>query len=118
MAISPILPISALNMLNANNSVNSASNVRDLQTNPGNELGNGAAKAGSDFGQFLTDALNQVDALQKNADAASVGLATGQIQDIHTVMIALQKASLSLNLTVETRNKLLDAYSEVMRMQI
>lgn len=75
-------------------------------------------KENSDFSQFLADALKEVDSLQKNADAASVGLATGQIQDLHTVMVALEKASLSLSLTVETRNKVLDAYHEIMRMQI
>lgn len=118
MAINPIPPVSPLNMLSSTNPVNSTINAQDLQTNPINGLGNGATKAGTDFGQFLTDALNQVDGLQKNADATSVGLATGQIQDVHTVMIALQKASLSLNMTVEVRNKALDAYQEIMRMQM
>ncbi|HVJ49540.1 flagellar hook-basal body complex protein FliE [Desulfitobacterium sp.] len=109
MAINPIPPIIPLN------SINSAQNI---QNNPLSGAGNGAAKTGSDFGQFLTNALNQVDALQKNADTASLGLATGQIQDVHTVMIALQKANLSLDMTVQVRNKVLDAYSEIMRMQM
>lgn len=118
MAINPIPPIIPFNLINSLNATNSTDPSQGIQSNPGTGLGNGAAKAGSDFGQFLTDALNQVDALQKNADAASVGLATGQIQDLHTVMIALQKASLSLSMTVEVRNKALDAYQEIMRMQM
>jgi flagellar hook-basal body complex protein FliE len=78
----------------------------------------GLQKAGNDFAQMLNDALIQVDALQKEGDVAAVGMATGQIEDAHTAIIALQKAQLSLSLTVEVRNKILDAYNEVMRMQI
>ncbi|AHF07790.1 flagellar hook-basal body complex protein FliE [Desulfitobacterium metallireducens] len=109
MAIAPIPPMNLLNPVNA---------VQNSQVNPVSSAGNGTAKAGSDFGQFLTDALNQVDALQKNAGAASLGLATGQIQDVHTVMIAEQKASLALNMTVQVRNKVIESYQEIMRMQI
>jgi len=76
------------------------------------------AKAGTDFSKFLKDALGQVDALQKNADAASVQVATGQVDDLSTAMVAIQKASLSLSLTVATRDKVLDAYNQIMRMQI
>ena len=87
-----------------------------IGTNP--NLTAGTQPAGTDFGSFLKDALQQVDALQKNADAASLSLSTGQTQDIHTAMIALEKANLSLSLTVEVRNKVLDAYNQIMRMQI
>lgn len=80
--------------------------------------GSGAAKAGVDFSKFLQEAMDQVNALQQNAEAAGAGLATGQIQDLHTAIIALEKASLSMSLTVEVRNKVLDAYHEMMRMQI
>lgn len=114
MAINAILPINAINMVNSGTAVNPAQNLSNMN----NGQTNGVGKASADFGQFLSDALNEVDALQKNADAASAGLATGQIQDVHTVMIALQKASLSLNMTVEVRNKVLDAYQEIMRMQM
>ena len=78
----------------------------------------GAQKGGMDFSKFLTDALSQVDALQKNADAASMQLATGKVDDLSSVMVALEKASLSLSLTVAARDKVLDAYNQVMRMQI
>lgn len=80
--------------------------------------GDGAGKLGGDFSKFLNDALGQVDALQKNAEAASLQLATGQVQDMSAVMVAIEKASLSLSLTVATRDKVLDAYNQVMRMQM
>lgn len=78
----------------------------------------GVQKAGSDFAKFLNDALKEVDLLQKTADTASLGIATGQIQDVHTAIIAMEKASLSLSLTVEVRNKILEAYQEINRMQV
>lgn len=81
-------------------------------------VGSGDGKSGSDFSKFLADALGQVDALQKNADAASLQLATGQVDDLSSVMVALEKASLSLSLTVATRDKVLDAYNQIIRMQI
>lgn len=80
--------------------------------------GAGTGKSGSDFSKFLTDALGQVDALQKNAEVASLQLATGQVDDLSSVMVAIEKASLSLSLTVAARDKVLDAYNQVMRMQI
>lgn len=113
MAISAIPPLNPVLL----NSLNPVQGIDQKGSVP-SATGNGAVKASSDFSQFLTEALQQVDTLQKNADVASVGLATGQIQDLHTAMVALQKASLSLSMTVEVRNKVLDAYQEITRMQI
>lgn len=113
MAISAIPPMNPVFM----NSLNPVQGLEQKGSGP-KPSGNGVVKASSDFSQFLAEALQQVDTLQKNADAASVGLATGQIQDLHTAMVALEKASLSLSMTVEVRNKVLDAYHEITRMQI
>jgi len=113
--MSPVSGIPPVNSLLPFSQLNSTNTVQD---SPSVASGDGAYKAGSDFSQFLTEALKQVDALQKNAETASIALATGQVQDLHTVMVALEKASLSLALTVEVRNKALDAYHEMMRMQI
>lgn len=71
-----------------------------------------------DFSKFLTDALHQVNALQKKSDVATIELATGQVQDMSEVMVALEKASLSLSMAVATRDKMIDAYNQVIRMQI
>ena len=113
MAISAIPPLNPVFL----NSLSPIQGIEQKGSAP-NLSGNGAVKASTDFSQFLSEALQQVDTLQKNADAASVGLATGQIQDLHTAMVALEKASLSLSMTVEVRNKVLDAYHEITRMQI
>lgn len=114
MSINSITPISLLSF----NPISKPDSLTNTESIPNTAQGNGLAKAGGDFAKFLNDAIQQVDSLQKNADAASAALATGQVQDLHTVMIALEKASLSLSMTVEVRNKVLDAYNEIMRMQI
>lgn len=106
--IVPILPLGTQSLITPISSDNT----------PKVALGDGAQKAGADFSQFLNDALKQVDTLQKDADAASIGLATGQVQDVHSAMVALEKANLSLSLTVQVRDKVLDAYHEMMRMQL
>ena len=80
----------------------------------------GATGAGSSvsFKDLLADALNQVGAKQQAADAAVTQLATGQGVAIDEVMIAMQKADLALQMTVQIRNKLVEAYQDISRMQI
>lgn len=107
-AITPLVPLGTLSPISSTT----------LDSTPKISSTDGAQKVGADFSNFLNEALGQVDALQKNADTATVELATGQIQDVSTVMVALQKASLSLSLTTEVRNKAIDAYQEIMRMQM
>lgn len=70
------------------------------------------------FGEFLSDALNSVNQLQQDASQASLNLAAGKIQDISEVTIAAEKATVALQLTMQVRNKVVDAYQEVMRMQV
>lgn len=77
-----------------------------------------STSAGKSFGQFLSEALNDVNTLQNNAEAASVNLAAGKIQDVSQAVIAAEKASIALQLTMQLRNKVVDAYQEVMRMQV
>ena len=73
---------------------------------------------GVSFKDLLTDALKQVNQLQQNADAAATQLAAGGPVAIDEVVLAMQKADLALQLTMQIRNKLVDAYQEVARMQI
>jgi len=70
------------------------------------------------FGELFKKALNEVNATQKESDKLTSQLVTGEVQDVHEVMIASQKASLSLQLTVQVRNKVVEAYQEIMRMQV
>jgi flagellar hook-basal body complex protein FliE len=70
------------------------------------------------FGEFLSEALSNVNQLQNDAKQASLNLAAGRIQDISEVTIAAEKATVALQLTMQVRNKVVDAYQEVMRMQV
>lgn len=79
------------------------------------------ATAGDALGSFqklLAEALGQVDALQQRADELAVRLATGDQVDLHDVVIAQEHAALAFRLTLQVRNKLLEAYQELTRMQV
>lgn len=71
-----------------------------------------------EFGQYLAEALANVEAAQQEAASAAQRLATGEIQDVAEVTIASEKATLALQLTVQVRNKVLEAYQEMMRMPV
>jgi flagellar hook-basal body complex protein FliE len=77
-----------------------------------------AGDGGVSFKDLLSDALKQVNQLQQNADTAATQLAAGGPVAIDEVVLAMQKADLALQLTMQIRNKLVDAYQEVARMQI
>jgi flagellar hook-basal body complex protein FliE len=73
---------------------------------------------GESFGDVLKGMLNETNQLQTNANDIAQKFATGEISDIHEVMIAAEKAGVSFELVLEIRNKLVEAYQELMRMQV
>lgn len=72
----------------------------------------------SNFKTLLSDALNKVNNVQIDSQIATQRMARGENIDLHDVMITAQKANLLLQTTVEVRNKVVEAYQEVMRMQV
>lgn len=70
------------------------------------------------FQDLFQDAVNNVKSTDSNLDQELYKLATGQTDDLHNLTIASQKATLSVQLLVQLRNKALDAYNEVMRMNV
>jgi flagellar hook-basal body complex protein FliE len=66
---------------------------------------------------MLEDALDHVDGLQAEADQKISALLEGNGQDIHSAMIATERADLSFQLMLQVRNKIVNAYQEVSRMQ-
>lgn len=70
------------------------------------------------FGEYLLDAVKQVNQLQLNSDKMKAALAAGQVEDISSVMIATQKAELAMQLTLQLRNRAVSAYQEIARMQV
>jgi flagellar hook-basal body complex protein FliE len=73
--------------------------------------------SGADFGKALENGLNQVGGLQDNADNLATQAATGTLADPASYMVASTEASLATELTVAVRNKAVDAFNEIMRMQ-
>ncbi len=75
-------------------------------------------ETGKSFADTLTEAIGQVNELQKTSDVKIQELATGRTDDIAGVMIASEKADIALRTMVQVRNKIIDAYQEIMRMQV
>ena len=77
------------------------------------------AAGGADFAQVLQNSIAQVNQTQQQAEAMAANFAAGNnSENLHEVMLALQKASLSFQEMVQVRNKLVSAYQDVMNMQI
>lgn len=70
------------------------------------------------FGNALEDAINKVDGAQKAADGQIEAFVSGEQENLHEVMIAMNEAKLSFQLMTEVRNRMLETYQELMRMQV
>jgi len=75
--------------------------------------GVGGAEGGK-FASALSDAIKEVNDMQMNADKAIEDLVTGKSKNIHETMITLGKAEVAMKLTLQVRNKVIEAYKEVM----
>jgi flagellar hook-basal body complex protein FliE len=80
-------------------------------------IGESPAKPAS-FAQKLSDAVAEVDRLQAERDGLVTDLVSGRIGEVHDVMTAAEEAQLAFELLLEVRNKLLESYQEIMRMQV
>jgi flagellar hook-basal body complex protein FliE len=75
-------------------------------------------KNGAGFKETISSYVNEVNDLQVKAGESIENFATGKVENVHEVMIAMSKAEVSFKFMMETRNKLVDAYKEIMRMQV
>lgn len=99
-----------------NNSINPF-NVVKPQYNSIENLENEKSQKPS-FEEYLKNSLRDVNELQIESDRQTTLLATGQAENVHDVTIAGSKAKISLDLTMAVRSKVIDAYKEIMRMQV
>lgn len=97
------------------NTGNTASEIRAKDFAPAS---NAPADGSGSFKNVLRDAINETNALQKNADVKVQELATGKTTNIPEVMMQVEKADIALRLMTQVRNKIIDAYQEVMKMQV
>ncbi|GGB30246.1 flagellar hook-basal body complex protein FliE [Lentibacillus populi] len=77
-----------------------------------------SGEAQSDFANTLKHALQYVNDTQIASNQKTESLANGQIDNLHDVMITAQKANITLETSVQMQRKVIDAYNEIMRMQV
>lgn len=70
------------------------------------------------FRELLREKLEEVNELQHQADTITQMYLAGQAEDVHQVMLALEQANLSLQMVMQVRNKVIEAYQEISRMQV
>lgn len=81
-------------------------------------IGQNQAVESKKFSEYFSEALSNVNDLQLKGQQASIDMAAGKVKDISQVVVATEKANIALQLTMQVRNKVIDAYQEVMRMQV
>lgn len=97
------------------NQLTAHNQIRNLETHANlNELDKSESE---NFKNILSDALQEVDGLQKKADEIVFEFSAGRVDNVHDVMVALEKADVGLKMAVEVRNKLMDAYREIMNLR-
>jgi flagellar hook-basal body complex protein FliE len=101
--------------------MNRVSTKSDVLQSPAQAIkpaGKDPGKPQGAFGDMLKQAVTEINQLQNNADKAITSVQLGLSGNIHEAMIALEKADLSFRAMMQVRNKILEAYQEVMRMQV
>jgi flagellar hook-basal body complex protein FliE len=78
----------------------------------------GGAEGAKSFGEFLQDSIGKVNSLQQDANVAMEKLASGESQNLHETLLAVEKADIAFRTMNQVRTKVIDAYREIMKMQI
>jgi flagellar hook-basal body complex protein FliE len=95
--------------------------VSGLNTTGAASRAGSASASGTASGSFtniLSDAMGDAQDTEVSAQAQNIALLTGETDDLHTPIIEAQKAELALNLAIQVRNKVVEAYNQVMNMQV
>jgi flagellar hook-basal body complex protein FliE len=114
---SPISAISAIDGLSGLGGVNGLSGISGLDSTGGDAGVPAPSGPNTDFGGMLAKGLENVQASQSKADGLAVKVADGTLTDPAQYTMAATEASLGLQLTMAVRNKAVDAFQEIMRMQ-
>jgi flagellar hook-basal body complex protein FliE len=102
----------AINAATFTTAVQSLSNRKEISNNQT------PMEAQKSFANTLKEAIDKVNDYQVQSDTLTNKLIQGENVELHEVMIAAQKANITLNATVEIRNKVIEAYQEIMRMTV
>ncbi|MBI3818430.1 MAG: flagellar hook-basal body complex protein FliE [Planctomycetes bacterium] len=113
-------PISGLNAIQsgAAGAAKTVGRLDPIDGGAGELLSIDGAAQNSNFANALTHAMDQLITSQQNSGKAVADLSAGKRDDVFAVMIDVQKAGLALQMGLEVRNKVMDAYHEVMRMTV
>ncbi|WP_336645806.1 flagellar hook-basal body complex protein FliE [Microbacterium sp. USHLN186] len=88
-----------------------------LSTERPSPVSGASTDGGATFANSITSAVDELRGLQSQADGLKVAAVTGDLDDIHAAMIASTRAAVTLELVAAVRNKGVDAFNEIMRMQ-
>lgn len=91
---------------------------KSISINKPHVMGESEGTESKSFAETLKEAIGNVNQLQKAADRAAQDLATGRTDNVADVMIATEKADVALKVMVQVRNKIIDAYQEIMKMNV
>ncbi|GEP40203.1 hypothetical protein NPS01_38660 [Nocardioides psychrotolerans] len=80
--------------------------------------GSAAGVQGASFGDLVLDGLDRLEGVQDRSDQLAVKAATGDLQNLHDYTIAATEATVTTQMTVAVRNKAVEAFTEIMRMQV
>jgi flagellar hook-basal body complex protein FliE len=111
LRIENISPVIELNNQAPDNKVLEEMRINELDTN----IIGGSEQS---FSQLLRNSLEKVNEYQADADQAIKELTAGRTKNVHETMLAVERADMSLKLMMQVRNKVVDAYREIMRMQV
>ena len=78
----------------------------------------GPSGSGADFGKLLQNTISTLQSTQQDASASIQNFLTGKNEDIHSTVLATQKAQMAFDLGLQVRNKIVSAYQEIMKMQM
>jgi flagellar hook-basal body complex protein FliE len=99
------------------NSINSGAGIGKVFSEIGtNQAKPSASAAGS--GNFFEELVSKVGDLQSQADNKIKSMVTGESRELHEVMLAVEKASISFQFLTQVRNKAMEAYQEIMKMPV
>lgn len=89
--------------------------IEKISSTPIRHTGRARPKETVEFSKIVKGAIHRIDKLEKDSNQSVVDLLQGKT-DVHKTMISMQKADMSMRLLLTIRNKVIDAYREIMRM--
>ena len=96
--------------------------VQSIPTLPGlpglEQVASAKSPSSAGFGELVGEHLSQLQALEQDAASQAQAVATGASADLAGALLSVERADLALQLTTQLRNKAVEAYQEVMRMQV